>query len=130
MSLLELSHVSKRRRGAMRDRIVLRDVSLEVDRGEYVVIWGQRGSGRPTLLGVAAGIEGPDTGTVCFQGSDLAASRGDVLGEGIGYCPRRLRGGPDARWRTSRSAEPLRRCPKDAAAPPGPSLREPAPPSP
>jgi ABC-type lipoprotein export system ATPase subunit len=68
MSLLELSHLSKRRRGGMRDRIVLRDVSLEVDRGEFVVIWGQRGSGRPTLLGVAAGIEGPDTGTVCFRG--------------------------------------------------------------
>jgi ABC-type lipoprotein export system ATPase subunit len=92
MSLLELRNVSKRRRGGMRDRIVLREVSLEVDRGEYVVIWGQRGSGRSTLLSVAAGIEAPDTGTVCFEGSDLAASRGDVLGEGIGYCPRRLRG--------------------------------------
>ena len=92
MSLLELERVSKRRRVGVRERMLLRDVSLEVDRGEYVVVWGSRGSGRSTLLSVAAGVERPDTGTVRFQGSDLADLRGDALGDGIGYCQKRLHG--------------------------------------
>jgi ABC-type lipoprotein export system ATPase subunit len=91
MSLLELDRVSSRHRDGMRERVVLRDVSLEVDGGEYVVIWGRRGSGRSTLLAVAAGIEAPDAGTVRFQGSDLAGVGGDALGDGIGYCQKRLR---------------------------------------
>jgi ABC-type lipoprotein export system ATPase subunit len=92
MSLLELERVSKRRRGSPAQRDVLREVSLELDSGEYVVIWGLRGSGRSTLLSVAAGIEDPDSGAVRFQGTDLAQLRGHALGEGIGYCHKRLRG--------------------------------------
>jgi ABC-type lipoprotein export system ATPase subunit len=90
MTLLELDQVSKRLRDGLRERIVLGNVSLELDGGEYIVIWGRRGSGRSTLLAIAAGIQEPDSGTVQFQGSDLAAIRGDALGEGIGYCQTRL----------------------------------------
>jgi ABC-type lipoprotein export system ATPase subunit len=91
MTLLELDNISKRRRDGLRDRFVLRDVALELEDGEYVVIWGRRGSGRSTLLAIAAGIQEPDSGIVRFQGSDLATIRGDALGEGIGYCQTRLR---------------------------------------
>jgi putative ABC transport system ATP-binding protein len=91
MTLLKLEHVSKRHNSGVRDRVALRDVSLELDSGELVAIWGMRRSGRSTLLRVAAGVEPPDTGVVRLGGRDLADHRGDVLGGEIGYCQKVLR---------------------------------------
>jgi ABC-type lipoprotein export system ATPase subunit len=91
MSLLELEAVGKRYDGPTRERLVLSEVSLELEAGEFVVVWGLKGSGRSTLLRVAAGIEAPDSGTVCFEGRDLADSAEDLLGGGIGFCERTFR---------------------------------------
>jgi ABC-type multidrug transport system ATPase subunit len=84
MILLELEHVSKRSRPGVRD--ALDDVSLSIDQGELVTVWGERRSGRSTLLRIAAGIETPDAGVVRFAGRDLTNRRDDELGERIGYC--------------------------------------------
>jgi ABC-type multidrug transport system ATPase subunit len=84
MILLELEHVSKRSRRGVRD--ALDDVSLTIDRGELVTVWGARRSGRSTLLRLAAGIEAPDGGVVRFAGRDLAGLGEQELGEGVGYC--------------------------------------------
>ncbi len=65
---------------------MLRDVSLTLDAGELVAIWGMRRSGRSTLLRVATGIEAPDAGVVRFDGRDLTDRSGGALGDGIGYC--------------------------------------------
>ncbi len=86
MTLLELNRVSLRYKHGSHERVVLDDVSLQVERGELIAIWGMRRSGRSTLLRVAAGIEPPEAGVVRFAGRDLAASAGDELGDGIGYC--------------------------------------------
>jgi putative ABC transport system ATP-binding protein len=85
MSLLAIEDVSKRVGNGARARAVLRGVSLVLELGEYVVVWGVRGSGRSTLLRVAAGVEAPDTGSVSFDGRPLSGTGGE-LGEGIGYC--------------------------------------------
>lgn len=92
MSLLELEHVCKRYRDGPREVAALSDVSLEVRPGELVFVYGLRRSGRSTLLRAAAGIERPDSGTVRFGGRDLADHGERVLGEGIGYVRRALRG--------------------------------------
>jgi putative ABC transport system ATP-binding protein len=76
----------------MHDRMLLREVSLQLDTGELVAIWGRRRSGRSTLLRIAAGVEPPDTGTVRFAGHDLARAAGDLLGSGIAYCRRTTAG--------------------------------------
>jgi ABC-type multidrug transport system ATPase subunit len=47
------------------------DVSLDLDAGELVGVWGRRRSGRSTLLRLAAGIERPDAGVVRLAGVDL-----------------------------------------------------------
>jgi energy-coupling factor transporter ATP-binding protein EcfA2 len=93
MTLLELDRVTRRyRQGAhprsrgAGERVVLCDVSLALDAGELVAIWGLRRCGRTTLLRVAAGLEPPDSGVVRFAGEDLAAGAGKALGGGIGYC--------------------------------------------
>jgi energy-coupling factor transporter ATP-binding protein EcfA2 len=86
VSLLELRYVSKYHARGARRLEVLRDVSLEIDAGELVAVWGLRRSGRSTLLAVAAGIDSPDGGAVLFDGRDVSALGVSALGEGIGYC--------------------------------------------
>jgi ABC-type multidrug transport system ATPase subunit len=90
MSLLELSGIQKRAREGQLERLVLRDLSLTLDAGELAVVWGLRGSGRSTLLRVAAGVEAPDAGVVRFEGRDLAVHGEEMLGAGIGYCQKTL----------------------------------------
>lgn len=91
MSLLELEQVEKSYgRGPYR-QMVLREVTLEVESGEIVAIWGLRRSGRSTLLRVAAGIESPDGGSVRFGGRDLRDRRYEVLGGEIAYCRKTFR---------------------------------------
>lgn len=89
MILLELERVGKSyNRGAC---IALDDLSLVIDRGEMVVVLGERHSGRSTLLRIAAGVEAPSTGVVRFDGRDLAERGGEMLGGGISYCHREFR---------------------------------------
>ncbi len=90
MSLLAFDRVSKCHRLGLREHVILRDVSLELDTGELAVVWGTRRSGRSTLLRIAAGVERPDSGRVCFEGRDLATDGCALMGEGIGYCRRRF----------------------------------------
>jgi ABC-type ATPase involved in cell division len=85
VSLLSIESVNKRYRRGLRERVALRDVSLIVERDELVVVLGTRKSGRSTLLRVAAGLERPDDGVVCFEGTRLSAAR-DVIGRRISYC--------------------------------------------
>jgi putative ABC transport system ATP-binding protein len=89
MSLLELSNVCKR--SVHGGRVVLQDASLSIDAGELVAVWGLRGSGRTTLLRLAAGIDAPDSGTVRFDGRDLAEHGEKILGRELGYCQKSFR---------------------------------------
>jgi ABC-type lipoprotein export system ATPase subunit len=87
VSLLSLEDVSKRYRRGNREYVALRGVSLEIDRAEEVVVLGARKSGRSTLLRIAAGLEPPDVGRVCFDGAPLSAAR-DLADREISYCHR------------------------------------------
>ena len=49
-------------------RPVLRDVSLVVERGEFVAIAGPNGGGKTTLIRLALGLESPSAGTVTLFG--------------------------------------------------------------
>ena len=64
--------------GGSRPRDVLRDVSLEVRRGEYLAIVGESGSGKSTLLNLIAGLEVPDRGRIVLDGSDLTEADDDA----------------------------------------------------
>lgn len=91
MSLLALKGVGKRYADGLRERVALRDVSLELEAGELAVVWGLRRSGRSTLLRVACGIEAPSSGVVLFDGRNLSEDGEGVLGGGIGYCRKTFR---------------------------------------
>jgi putative ABC transport system ATP-binding protein len=56
------------------------DISLTIHPGELVSLFGPSGSGKTTLLLLAAGLLRCDSGTVCFEGSDLGSMpKRDVL---------------------------------------------------
>jgi putative ABC transport system ATP-binding protein len=52
----------------------LRSVDLDVRRGELLVMLGASGSGKSTLLNILGGLDVPTSGTVMFEGVDLAAA--------------------------------------------------------
>jgi NHLM bacteriocin system ABC transporter ATP-binding protein len=54
------------------DPPVLQDVSLRVSSGEFVAIVGPSGCGKSTLLRLLLGFEHPDSGSVLYDGQDLA----------------------------------------------------------
>lgn len=69
--LLSLKGVSKSYWRGPREVKVLQDVSLDIHPGELIAVWGQRRSGKTTLLKVGAGLEEPDVGTVAVSGREL-----------------------------------------------------------
>ena len=56
---------------------VLRDLSIQADKGEKIAILGPSGCGKSTLLSLLAGLDNPDTGTVEIDGMDLAKQSED-----------------------------------------------------
>jgi putative ABC transport system ATP-binding protein len=67
--MLELSGIAKSF-GGPAPRELFRDLSLRVERGEYVAIVGASGVGKSTLLNVIAGLEPIDAGRVTIDGVD------------------------------------------------------------
>lgn len=50
---------------------VLKGLSLDIRDKDFVVILGASGSGKSTLLNIISGLERPDEGTICHDGTDI-----------------------------------------------------------
>lgn len=62
----------------------VRDVSLDVDDGEFVAILGPSGCGKSTLLRLVAGFERPDSGRISIDGAPISDSNRNLPPEARG----------------------------------------------
>jgi len=53
------------------DLVILRDIDLEITRGEALAVLGASGSGKSTLLAILAGLDTPTSGSVTVDGINL-----------------------------------------------------------
>ncbi|MDO4422007.1 MAG: ABC transporter ATP-binding protein [Eubacteriales bacterium] len=66
-NLLELKNVSK----IYGDLHALDNVSLTVDKGEWIAIMGPSGSGKSTMMNIISCMDKPTSGQVIFDGNDI-----------------------------------------------------------
>lgn len=66
---LEINHVSFRYKE--HGPLVLKDISLQIQAGQFVALVGPSGSGKSSLLRLLLGFETPETGAIYYDGQDL-----------------------------------------------------------
>ena len=84
---LKISHLRK----SYRKKLVIRDFSMELNRGEVVALLGPNGSGKTTTFYAVAGLVTPEGGKVTLDGADvtnLPMYRRAQMG--IGYLPQEM----------------------------------------
>ena len=81
---------------------ILFDISLEVDKGEVVVLLGRNGAGKTTTMRSIMGLTPPKTGRVIFNGKEVTgAPPYQVARLGIGFVPEDRRIFPDLSVRSN-----------------------------
>jgi putative ABC transport system ATP-binding protein len=71
--VLKLEDVSRSYQMGQVEVRALSGVSLDITRGEFIVILGPSGSGKTTLLNLVGGIDSPTSGKITVNGSELSA---------------------------------------------------------
>ncbi|WP_085812675.1 ABC transporter ATP-binding protein [Geoanaerobacter pelophilus] len=69
--VVQLTGVCKSFQEGERERVVFRNASLAVEKGEWLFLLGRSGSGKSTLLNLISGIDLPDSGEVRVAGQPL-----------------------------------------------------------
>lgn len=74
-TILSVHHVQKSYALGNQVLSVLRDITLDVERGEFVALMGPSGSGKSTLMNLIGMLDRPDSGTVGIDGVDVTRVR-------------------------------------------------------
>jgi putative ABC transport system ATP-binding protein len=81
MSLIKLQNISRLYEMGSETIHALRDVSLEIERGEYVAIMGPSGSGKSTLMNLLGCLDTPSSGTYELNGANVSEMDDNELAE-------------------------------------------------
>ncbi len=71
MSILTLENVSKSYGEGAAKTDVLKDITLKVEEGEFLVLLGFSGTGKTTLINLLAGLDTPTKGGATFKGKEI-----------------------------------------------------------
>ena len=89
LNVLTARGIGKTVKSGESDLVILRDIDLEVTRGEAVAVVGASGSGKSTLLAILAGLDTPTAGSVQIDGQDIFAldedARAELRGRAVGF---------------------------------------------
>ncbi len=87
--IIRLEHVSRTYHVGDIDVHALQDVSLTINKGEFVAIMGHSGSGKSTLMAVLGCLDRPGSGRYFFEGTDVAGleepERASLRSERLGF---------------------------------------------
>ena len=81
MSLIRLEKISRRYQMGAETIHALREVSLEIRRGEYVAIMGPSGSGKSTLMNLVGCLDSPTSGQYELNGTQVSQMDDNQLAE-------------------------------------------------
>ncbi len=81
VSLIRLQNISRRYQMGAETIHALRDVSLEIQRGDYVAIMGPSGSGKSTLMNVIGCLDSPTAGRYDLNGTNVSDMDDNELAE-------------------------------------------------
>lgn len=76
---LEIVSVTKTYHNGRQEVFALMDVSLSLEKGDFLAVVGPSGSGKSTLLHVLGGLEPPQQGEVFFQGKNIYSMKDKAL---------------------------------------------------
>ena len=79
--ILQLNHVYKNYSRGKNEVPVLKDICLEVDKGEYLAIMGPSGSGKTTLMNLIGCLDVPTSGSYLLGGRDVTTCNNKQLAE-------------------------------------------------
>jgi putative ABC transport system ATP-binding protein len=88
-SILHCQSLTRTYRSGGRELTVLKNITFDLESGDFLAILGPSGSGKTTLLGLLAGLDRPSGGTVHLDGQDLGSltedGRAKLRVEKIGF---------------------------------------------
>ena len=70
--MLKIDRITKTfGKGTINEKIAINNLSLDMDRGEFITIIGNNGAGKSTLMNCISGVFPVDSGTILLDGEDL-----------------------------------------------------------